>query len=652
VRQVVHMLHSHHSSFVWLAHGICPPPPSPRSATPLTCPPPQALGERLAAFLAAQRPVILLGDLNISPYPIDSCSPSPDFEQSPSRQWLRQQLVEGGGCLLDVFRACHPLQREAYTCWSTATGARVNNYGTRIDLVLAGQPRVTLGSLVTGCPHGCALSQRRQQPQQQQQHEQQQQQQQQATTSLPGLQPSVQQPQQQGEGQQRGQEQQQEQGHLRGGPTSQHLLTPVAAGAEPASSITTSSSSSSPLPHHLLEVPVACPCLALWSWVAGCDIWAAHQGSDHAPVVLQLAVPQVLLPQGCPSPPLSSSNVFKGRQCSLKGWLQAAAAGQPVAGASTGPGVQQAAENRMQHTQSAGGFSQSSQQQQQPQGAAEHHRVLSQTNGNDPIRSTGSQPNSSSCGASSTAGTNGGSSQGAGWAQAAATGSRKRGAGKGSSAGQQTLAGWVSKQGKQPGATPLVTPAGATRAGGFACQPANLQRQQPPQPLPQPQPTVPQGPPAAMHQEQPQDAQQLWQAPLNTQSTAGAAAVAAQPHTGGDWTTAGDAGDPGGGQGGDVAAHGDRHTQALAAWQRIQQAMAPPKCKGHGEPCKIQTVKKKGPNNGRQFYVCSRADGPPPVGRCDHFEWCRHREVRGQVLKRPGTAGAGQAHKRPASASK
>jgi hypothetical protein len=32
------------------------------------------------------------------------------------------------------------VRREAYTCWSTASGARVNNYGTRIDLILAAGP--------------------------------------------------------------------------------------------------------------------------------------------------------------------------------------------------------------------------------------------------------------------------------------------------------------------------------------------------------------------------------------------------------------------------------------------------------------------------------------------------------------------------------
>ena len=31
-------------------------------------------------------------------------------------------------------------RQEAYTCWSTASGARINNYGTRIDLILAAGP--------------------------------------------------------------------------------------------------------------------------------------------------------------------------------------------------------------------------------------------------------------------------------------------------------------------------------------------------------------------------------------------------------------------------------------------------------------------------------------------------------------------------------
>lgn len=38
---------------------------------------------------------------------------------------------------IDTFRYLHPDQKSAYTCWSTATGARALNYGSRIDYILA-----------------------------------------------------------------------------------------------------------------------------------------------------------------------------------------------------------------------------------------------------------------------------------------------------------------------------------------------------------------------------------------------------------------------------------------------------------------------------------------------------------------------------------
>lgn len=49
---------------------------------------------------------------------------------------------------------------------------------------------------------------------------------------------------------------------------------------------------------------------------------------------------------------------------------------------------------------------------------------------------------------------------------------------------------------------------------------------------------------------------------------------------------------------------------ALLEWQRIQQVMqnSIPLCKGHKEPCVARVVKKQGPNNGRRFYVCARAE--------------------------------------------
>jgi len=52
----------------------------------------------------------------------------------------------------------------------------------------------------------------------------------------------------------------------------------------------------------------------------------------------------------------------------------------------------------------------------------------------------------------------------------------------------------------------------------------------------------------------------------------------------------------------------DKSNAAALEWQRIQQKMKMtlPGCKGHSEPCIPRSV-KKGPNIGRLFYVCARA---------------------------------------------
>ncbi|KAL2907098.1 DNA-(apurinic or apyrimidinic site) lyase 2 [Bienertia sinuspersici] len=69
----------------------------------------------------------------------------------------------------------------------------------------------------------------------------------------------------------------------------------------------------------------------------------------------------------------------------------------------------------------------------------------------------------------------------------------------------------------------------------------------------------------------------------------------------------------------------DKKTVALMEWQRIQQHMQDsiPLCDGHHEPCVARVVKKQGPNYGRRFYVCARAEGPSsnPETRCDFFRW-------------------------------
>ena len=80
--------------------------------------------------------IVVVGDLNIAPAPIDCPDEGKDFfrESRPDRMWMQSLLSEHG--FADCFRCFHPDRRNAYTVWSQVTGARANNYGSRIDLCL------------------------------------------------------------------------------------------------------------------------------------------------------------------------------------------------------------------------------------------------------------------------------------------------------------------------------------------------------------------------------------------------------------------------------------------------------------------------------------------------------------------------------------
>ncbi|XP_035242830.1 DNA-(apurinic or apyrimidinic site) lyase 2 isoform X1 [Anguilla anguilla] len=126
------------------------------------------LQNRAEALLGAGSHVIVLGDVNTSHRPIDHCDPDDleSFEDNPGRKWLNNFLFgkaegeglekeegdrevgpesqEPGGCgggkFVDTFRHFHPTRPNAFTCWSTLTGARQTNYGTRIDYIFADRP--------------------------------------------------------------------------------------------------------------------------------------------------------------------------------------------------------------------------------------------------------------------------------------------------------------------------------------------------------------------------------------------------------------------------------------------------------------------------------------------------------------------------------
>ncbi len=74
------------------------------------CCPVQALQCRMEACLAAGRAVILVGDLNICPQPIDSCDPGDlgKFRDRADKKWLSAVMKQNGGYFVDLFRHFYP----------------------------------------------------------------------------------------------------------------------------------------------------------------------------------------------------------------------------------------------------------------------------------------------------------------------------------------------------------------------------------------------------------------------------------------------------------------------------------------------------------------------------------------------------------------
>lgn len=93
-----------------------------------------ALEKHLAAFRAAGRQVLLMGDYNIAHQPIDLARPKDNEKNAgylpAEREWLGRYLSLG---FRDVFRERNPELTGAYTWWTNWGGARARNVGWRID---------------------------------------------------------------------------------------------------------------------------------------------------------------------------------------------------------------------------------------------------------------------------------------------------------------------------------------------------------------------------------------------------------------------------------------------------------------------------------------------------------------------------------------
>jgi len=98
------------------------------------------LQERVRLLIEEGRDVIVLGDLNSCPAPIDHAEGNlpkhrDNFYESPHRSWIRDWIGPNGP-LVDIVRERWPNREGMFTCWNTKIGARDGNYGTRIDLIL------------------------------------------------------------------------------------------------------------------------------------------------------------------------------------------------------------------------------------------------------------------------------------------------------------------------------------------------------------------------------------------------------------------------------------------------------------------------------------------------------------------------------------
>jgi AP endonuclease-2 len=61
----------------------------------------------------------------------------------------------------------------------------------------------------------------------------------------------------------------------------------------------------------------------------------------------------------------------------------------------------------------------------------------------------------------------------------------------------------------------------------------------------------------------------------------------------------------------------DAENEKVSSWNTIFSKPTSVVCRKHALPASLQTVNKKGPNRGRQFYVCSLT----PPEKCDFFKW-------------------------------
>ncbi len=110
--------------------------------------------------LAADKPVIYCGDLNVAHQEIDLRHPAANrFNPGFSDQERAKMTELLGAGFTDTFRHLYPDRRDAYSWWSYRSNARANNTGWRIDYFLVSSgldekiKAATIQSQVYGSDH-------------------------------------------------------------------------------------------------------------------------------------------------------------------------------------------------------------------------------------------------------------------------------------------------------------------------------------------------------------------------------------------------------------------------------------------------------------------------------------------------------------------
>lgn len=87
--------------------------------------------------LAAVKPVVICGDLNVAHQEIDIKNPAANKNNAGFTQQERDKMSEllGSG-LIDSYRHLYPERRDVYSWWSYMSNARERNIGWRIDYFL------------------------------------------------------------------------------------------------------------------------------------------------------------------------------------------------------------------------------------------------------------------------------------------------------------------------------------------------------------------------------------------------------------------------------------------------------------------------------------------------------------------------------------